>query len=67
MVAKRRKQNEPGSTEAADSPTVRKRIRRLKRQAWFSSPEWQSKEREADEDIAAGRDRLFMSDDEFLA
>jgi hypothetical protein len=36
-------------------------------QAWFWSPEWQQMEREADEDIAAGRDRRFDSDEEFLA
>jgi AbrB family looped-hinge helix DNA binding protein len=36
-------------------------------QAWFWTPEWQAKEREADEDIAAGRLRVFHSTDEFLA
>jgi bifunctional DNA-binding transcriptional regulator/antitoxin component of YhaV-PrlF toxin-antitoxin module len=35
--------------------------------AWFWTPEWQAKEREADEDIAAGRVRHFESDEEFLA
>ena len=36
-------------------------------QAWFWTPEWQAKEREADEDLAAGRFERFNSDEEFLA
>jgi AbrB family looped-hinge helix DNA binding protein len=36
-------------------------------QWWFWTPEWQAKEREVDEDIAAGRSTTFMSDEEFLA
>lgn len=36
-------------------------------QAWFWTEEWQRKEREADEDIAAGRVTRFLSDDEFNA
>src|ERR671936_173594 len=36
-------------------------------QAWFWTPAWQAKEREADEDRAAGRVERFESDDEFLA
>jgi hypothetical protein len=36
-------------------------------QDWFWTPEWQAKEREADEDIAAGRFERFYSDEEFLA
>jgi hypothetical protein len=36
-------------------------------QAWFWTPEWQAKEREADEDIAAGRSERFESDEEFFA
>lgn len=35
-------------------------------QAWFWTPEWQQKEREADQDIAAGRIERFDSDEEFL-
>ena len=35
-------------------------------QAWFWTPEWQAKEREADEDIAAGRVTRYMNDDEFF-
>ena len=35
-------------------------------QAWFWTPEWQAKEREADADIAAGRGILFDSDQEFI-
>ena len=36
-------------------------------QAWFWTAEWQAGEREADDDIAAGRVERFLSDDEFLA
>jgi hypothetical protein len=35
-------------------------------QAWFWTREWQAKEREADEDLAAGRGTTYESDDEFL-
>jgi hypothetical protein len=35
-------------------------------QAWFWTREWQAKEREADEDRAAGRETIYQSDDEFL-
>jgi hypothetical protein len=35
-------------------------------QAWFWTPEWQAGEREADEEIAAGRTTYFGSDEEFL-
>lgn len=35
-------------------------------QAWFWTPEWQAKEREADADLAAGRGTYFDSDEEFL-
>ena len=36
-------------------------------QTWFWEPAWQAKEREADEDAAAGRLERFESDEEFLA
>ncbi len=36
-------------------------------QRWFWSAEWQNGEREADEDLAAGRIEVFDSSDEFLA
>jgi AbrB family looped-hinge helix DNA binding protein len=36
-------------------------------QAWFWTPEWQAKEREADEDIATGRLTTYYSTEEFLA
>jgi antitoxin PrlF len=35
-------------------------------QAWFWSAEWQAGEREADEDLAAGRVESFESGEEFL-
>jgi hypothetical protein len=36
-------------------------------QAWFWTREWQAKEREADDDVAAGRGTTYTSDDGFLA
>ena len=36
-------------------------------QWWFWTPEWQAKEREADEDLAAGRFTRYSSDEEFRA
>jgi len=36
-------------------------------QAWFWTRGWQAKEREAEEDIAAGRATRYESDEEFLA
>ena len=36
-------------------------------QAWFWTPEWQAKEREADADKAAGRVERFESHEAFLA
>ena len=36
-------------------------------QAWFWTPEWQQREREADEDIAAGRIRHFDDAESLLA
>lgn len=35
-------------------------------QAWFWTREWQDKEREADEDLAAGRGTKYESDEAFL-
>ena len=35
-------------------------------QAWFWTPEWQAGEREADEDIRAGRVRTFHDIDEMF-
>jgi antitoxin PrlF len=36
-------------------------------QAWFWTPEWQAGEREADEDLAAGRFDRYESDEAFFA
>ncbi len=36
-------------------------------QAWFWAPTWQAGEREAAEDLDAGRSRVFESSEEFLA
>jgi hypothetical protein len=35
-------------------------------QAWFWTREWQAKEREADDDIAAGRGTTYENDEAFL-
>jgi AbrB family looped-hinge helix DNA binding protein len=35
-------------------------------QAWFWTPEWQAREREADADLAAGRVETFDSGEAFL-
>lgn len=35
-------------------------------QAWFWTPEWQTKEREADQDISAGRYREFNKIEDLL-
>lgn len=35
-------------------------------QAWFWTREWQAREREADEDLAAGRGTTYESDDDLL-
>lgn len=34
-------------------------------QAWFWSSDWQAGEREADEDLAAGRTEVFDGDEDF--
>jgi hypothetical protein len=36
-------------------------------QEWFWTAEWIAGEREADADLAAGRSKIFYSDEEFLA
>jgi hypothetical protein len=36
-------------------------------QAWFWTREWQRREREADEDLLAGRVMRYESDEQFLA
>ena len=36
-------------------------------QTWFWTPEWQAGEREADEEIKAGKGEFFASGEEFLA
>lgn len=37
------------------------------RAVWFWTPSWQSGEREADADLAAGRSTYFETEEEFLA
>lgn len=36
-------------------------------QAWFWTRQWQQRERESDEDLAAGRATRYESDEQFLA
>jgi len=43
-----------------------KTIRVPRDQAWFWTPEWQAREREADQDLSAGRYRDFESLEEFM-
>jgi hypothetical protein len=35
-------------------------------QAWFWTREWQAKEREADDDLTAGRGTTYKSDEDFI-
>jgi len=35
-------------------------------QAWFWTPEWQAGERLVDEEIAAGRGRVFLNTEDFI-
>ena len=67
MVEKHRKQIEPAPTEAANTGAVKTWTRPPTGQAWFWTPAWQAKECEAHDEVAAGRVRRFMSDEEFLA
>ena len=53
--------------EVTDQGIILRPIEIDPEQAWFWTPEWQAKEREADEAIAAGRGTLYLSDEEFLA
>jgi hypothetical protein len=46
---------------------TRKGSKRGASQAWFWTLEWQAREREADEDLTAGRLTRHESDEEFLA
>ena len=36
-------------------------------QAWFWTPEWQAKEHEADDDLAARGTTTYLNDEDFLA
>jgi hypothetical protein len=66
MVAKRKRPaSEPAQPLPGNGNTAR-RVRHLKSQAWFWTPEWQAGEREADADLAAGRFQRFEGDDAFL-
>ena len=69
MVARRRRQGETGPDDAGQgqASVAPRRGRRPKSQAWFWTPGWQAKEREADDTLAVGRVRRFLSEDEFLA
>jgi hypothetical protein len=48
-------------------PETRQTIEIDEDQVYFWTDEWQAKEREADEDIAAGRVERFKSADDFIA
>lgn len=49
-----------------DAIVLRPRALVPKSQAWFWSPAWQAGEREASQDIAAGRTTTFDSDETFV-
>jgi hypothetical protein len=67
MVAQRRQGNsQPGDEGPGRSAAASRQERRLKSQAWFWTADWQAKEREADESLAAGRVRRFLNEQEFL-
>lgn len=55
------------SFEIIDDGVVLRGLKSIRAdQAWFWTPEWQAKEREAEEDIAAGRGTRFLSTEEFI-
>jgi hypothetical protein len=67
--------SEDGSAGPDDLVTLARAIRHMAflilgehnpDQAWFWTPEWQAGERQADEDIVAGRLTRYGSDEEFL-
>jgi AbrB family looped-hinge helix DNA binding protein len=66
--AARLEEGDPVEVEIVDGGVLLRPLKLIDAaQAWFWTPEWQEKEREADEDIAAGRVERFESDEEFLA
>lgn len=69
MVAKRqRRVTTPAGDEARPQmPTEPVQRRRRKSQAWFWTPEWKAKGREADDALARGRFRRSLSGADFLA
>jgi hypothetical protein len=48
------------------TPTIEIKVMPLDDQAWFWTPEWQAKEREADEDLRLGRYTDFDNIDDFI-
>jgi antitoxin PrlF len=61
---------QPGNVftiEITDQGIVLRPVKVDPEQAWFWTPEWQAKEREADQAKAEGRFTRYYSDEEFLA
>ena len=66
--AARLEAGDPIEVELTDDGILLRPLRTIDpTQAWFWTPEWQAKEREASADIAAGRVHRFQSGEEFLA
>jgi len=66
--AARLEEGDPVEVEIVDDGILLRPMKMIDAsQAWFWTPEWQAMEREADEDIAAGRVERFESDEDFLA
>ena len=53
-------------TVQGDAIILRPRVVVPKAQAWFWTSDWQSGEREASNDVAAGRTTPYATDDAFL-
>jgi len=66
--AARLEEGDPVEVEIVDNGILLRPMKLIDAsQAWFWTPEWQAGERQADEDIAAGRVDRYESDEEFLA
>lgn len=62
------KERQPNGTYKwyAIHPKTHQRVEIDPAQAWFWTPEWQAKERQVDDDLAAGRYQDFDNTDDFF-
>lgn len=66
--AARLEEGDPVEVEIVDDGILLRPMKLIEAsQAWFWTPEWQAGERQADDDIAAGRVERYDSDEDFLA